>query len=1160
MKGRGIIIWLVGIGLLGLMAAYLFAQSNKNKYELEQQAARNVLIIRENLQESLEALKIEIRAFIVYRLILSSNDKNHYYDAAESIKRDKNKFKFTVDYYSKLYNDTTTFSFGNTLALSGIPLKSIFQSVYKNASFDSINTNLWSEWGHDPKLGSLDTAYLSTDISFTHWMQGGLRKSSFFNVIFLANEKGEILHPSVLAGIKIPFAGKSMLDSFSNSDVSQFTMDISAATFKGYLSPIQIGTSILWVGGLKKQEEMNQAAYSVNYNLMVITALILGLLLLSLPLISFFEMGKGDVLSKNRVYLMGVSLLLIFIMSGFALSFVIYYTYPHEIEKTYAEKIRYILQRDFRFIQNNIYTDYFPNVTEGVKSLKVNEVIRADTKASLVDLQISNHELTPEADFSFINISHRRYLSYFYNKNRSDDIRFGPKNEFFIDRNFSEKNSEPEIVMSAAESDSILKAITFQFTDTLLHTKSKRYLLVKDNGEVILSSDKFEFMFTQIRTALPEDKWENLQTLFKTNKYGSNHLWEFPLHLNGKEYTALVTKFGLADTDSPIWFIYLINDNMNHSLTGLMVVESLIWIALYTVLLILISLGKSFLKKNKGYNWENFSYNSFHPKKITIVQLKRGVIALLIFLLVTFAMLYLFEFTHYLKHVFIVCVFIAGFFMIFNHFFLPSRSKSASSIATHPYSLALFCWLVFIGFIPGFIISSSVFNYEMLLWDRIQENHSEVGNIDEQNNFFEIVPTRDIDVYYRGRSHIFSSMSNGFDPLLRELIYPNFLQFQHSFSNNIGFLPSLSSQNGLFFIFIVFLLICIVFFGIFMLIKKLVRNIYWTDFNIRGLNHLGPFIKQKLSSVKDMRIFLCGCDNLKNRDWIYENLEVSLNEIEVVDYTKPINNEALIGLQQNNKKVLLVENIHCIGEIKDFISKFSLYLKSADGIHLIISSGIAWKKLYNNLNSEVDKIQFSEMFSKFYFEFVSITYTLPGVTNDANVYNEKIIEDYFSKHTKINDRANLRLLLQRYGKAYFYNIWSELSIEEKNVCYSFSKEGFLNYRNKEEIIELFQKGIFTKDIFGGQLHLFSKTFRYFIIAISTEEEIKKIENYRKKNANALNIQWALLSFLLVAFGLLSYFDSSFLTELQSVITGVIGLSTLVLGEIRKIWINKSFGN
>lgn len=1161
MRGRGIIIWLIGIGLLGIMAAYLFSQSNKNKKELDRQASRNVLLVRENLRESLDALTLEIRSFIVFKsvLISSSPDLSKQRAAALSQGRDPNKFKFRLqDKYSPY-----TFSYLDSLTLSGIGLETIIKDAYKELDYNNlpVENDSLNKWINGLNQQKLKKSQLSTRISFNQWLEGGLRKSSFFDVVFLANEDGEILYPSLLAGTKVPYSGKSMAESFSNSDVSHFEMDVSAAVFEGYLSPMQIGEKTLWVGGLKDQEEMDKVAYSIDYNILVITALMLLILLLSLPLISFFEMGKGDVLSQRRVYLMGVSLLMIFMVSGFALSYLIFRPDPIKIEEANAIKVRRSLQHQFELIRKNLNGTHYQDLKCFKKSLGINEEIIVDSTGALENLRkIPDDSLKTQFDFTYINIKHRNYFKYYFDpKSDADTI----KSKYYLERIFSQKNGKSELVMSARTLDKKhLNAITFKFTDTLIHTNNKGYLLIKENGEVLFSSEKFEFIFTQIKTALPEDKWENLHTLIQSNKDGSNQLWRLPMHLNGKEYIALISKFGLDGTDSPIWFIYLVNTNMYHSLTGMMVVESIIWLCFYGLILLLISLGKSMFKKTKGYNWENFTYNGFHPKKITIEKLKQGAISFVVFALLIYLVSLFVKNKDHFQYSIVICILIALFFALFNHFILPNRSKFAEKVSTRTYSLVLFFWLFFIGFLPGFWISSGVFKFEGKLWNSIQKKseflessyltHSTSPKID---------PDSEIDIYYRIRAGIFSRMDNGFDPQLRAMIFPNTKGFSDSVGN-IHDTESTKMESSLAVSFSMFtiLLFLSIGFGIYILIKKLVRNIYWTDFDLRGDNELGPFISQKLKHFVDMRIFLCGCDSRKNRDWIQSYLGLTIEDLEIVNCAETSLDKSLKGLKQKNKKALLVENIHCLPEMKDFIRQFPQFLNSAEGIHLIFSSGITWRNLVNQLKDDSDKVLFSEMISDFYFEIVPISFQSGGVDQISREFNERAIEEYFNKKGKYSTKEespHLRLLLQRYGKAYFYNIWAELSIEEKNVCYSYSKEGFFNFKNREEIIELFQKGIISKDEIGGQLQLFSKTFRYFILSIASDQVMQKITKYRKENGNASNTQWALFSFLLVAFALLSYFDRSFLTELQAIITGVTGISTLIISEARKIWISRT---
>ena len=70
MDRKGIVIWIVGLVVLGLLAAYLFNQSRQNRSQLDLQASRNVLMMREALGKSKTDLQNEIRSFIHYKIAL----------------------------------------------------------------------------------------------------------------------------------------------------------------------------------------------------------------------------------------------------------------------------------------------------------------------------------------------------------------------------------------------------------------------------------------------------------------------------------------------------------------------------------------------------------------------------------------------------------------------------------------------------------------------------------------------------------------------------------------------------------------------------------------------------------------------------------------------------------------------------------------------------------------------------------------------------------------------------------------------------------------------------------------------------------------------------------------------------------------------------------
>src|SRR5690606_3661216 len=121
--------------------------------------------------------------------------------------------------------------------------------------------------------------------------------------------------------------------------------------------------------------------------------------------------------------------------------------------------------------------------------------------------------------------------------------------------------------------------------------------------------------------------------------------------------------------------------------------------------------------------------------------------------------------------------------------------------------------------------------------------------------------------------------------------------------------------------------------------------------------------------------------------------------------------------------------------------------------------------------------------------------------------NEKMSGERFEK---------CLLSIQRYNKGFFINIWSELNARERKMVYYYSKEGFINYSNRDTLTELIKKGIFT--IVPGEegLVLFSKSFRNFVTLIVSEREKFQFREDERKHGNVANIRTAAFSFIFLS--------------------------------------------
>ena len=1152
MKNRAIIIWIVCILLLGIMGALLFNQSNRNEEQLEQQASRNILLVKSGLEESEKALKTEIRSFINYQLIRSTRNESFQRkrDAAKQQNRDTTRFKFQIQ--EDRFPDEEESLFGENLALRGFSLTESLEKFYKEdplikTAVDLLDNRLCKYWLPKQTYTEIQSEVLSTRVPYSTLFKNGLDRNTFYDYLVLVTDKGKILYPDELRGIYILDPSKDLSSRFGKGNVNKFETHLTSELYQGYITRLSSVNQNIWVAGLKKNSDLLRAAYRIDYNLLTLIILLLTLLLLSLPIISFLDLSKGDVLTMGKVYRIGVSLMLVFMAFGWATA---YFTQKPEAlcsEMPLADTIKQDLSDRFRHAIHQLNDP--ETLAIDTRLISLNELITSDSTGKILSFATPKLHNNKALDFGFINISHREYFKYYF-KN-VDTL----KAKIHLERIFSQKDSKPEQIISSPLPNKTLGVITFSLEGKTLLSKDRRFLLVKSGGEVVYSSEKFEFLFPNIKPALSPKKWNEFQSITANNISDFNQEWQLGVHLNGQEYLALISRFPLDHEEENLWYIYLVNKNIYHSQAGIISLESLFWILGYLSILAAISLLQR-LFKNKGRgNWERFTYQWISPHKNSDKKYLSGIIfcvSLLLFFLLFPWVLQKFnlKFTLTLLQHFWICLVVALISLGWMWFAAQNKEQNYVRYKLRTYPLFIFFWLMAVGFLPTFWITHVVFSYEHNVWENILDTKEPADRGGGERS----------KAYYTQRSMAFNGVLDAYDPQLRNFIFPNYMKFVNALGNvefkplghlksRLGFFPSVLGT-------LVFLGIC---FGLCFLLRILLTRIYWMDLNLKGENAFSNIVREDFSRTKHLKLFLCGCDSSEIRFWIYSALQIGTSDISFIDCARKDLSFPRHGLPLEKKKVYLIENLHCLTEPgKKLMEVLSQYQNECAGIHLIISSGIAWRKIVGQLEDQNEKIKLSELMNGFYFEYVPLRIERDFEGNYDSNFDERELESHLQVDglfDKKNDKYQ-RVLLQRYGKAYFYNIWSELSIEEQSICYSFSKEGFLNYTNSDEVTELCQKGVIVRDPASGKLHLFSKTFRYFIMANISEMKLGTILNYQKSHSNSGNTQWAILSFLLVAVGLLAYFERTFLTEIQALVTSASGVISLVFNETRKYLIKR----
>jgi hypothetical protein len=1138
MNRIGLLLWIGGMVILGLMSAYLFSQAILNREELDNQASRNILMIRDALLKSTEDLRAEIRSFSWYTFASHGDNKTQKQAAAlQQNDRDNDKFKFSI-----AQNSTPEVFFTDSVVISKIPLQSLWlegkDASWFNAMLNDTKEVHFKKIFNIPNQKDSDMTFLSTKVSYQNWLREMGEKNIFFDELVFIRENGEVLYPKKLEGLS--FAediNKDLTDSIRGYS-GKFQLQLFSNQYSAYIVPLVQGNTKIWVLGLIQQGNLEKAAYKIDFTILVISVLALIILLALLPIISFLSMGKGDVLSQKKVITIGASLLMFMLVAGWTCSYFIHF--GHELEKDeilagaakhhLSEKICYMLQQLEK---------------EKIDSSNVNEIFQADSKGQLVKYQTLNyHTIKDSLDFSFYSVSHRNYYQYHQNDKKEDPL--------FMERIFSQTDGVPEQIISKQGKENV-QAISFKMQYPPLEDE-RRFLLVKKSGEVVYASSKFQIQFTQLQSVVEAEKWETFETIFNYDESYLEDNWIQPIRINGHEYKALISPMNLGSNHEPLWYIYLVDLNNYHIQSGLAAMESFLFTSLYLVVILLMFSLTNFLIKQK-YNWKKFLFWWILYREHKAVNFKYASIALFIFISLWFIGSLVIDSLHGS----LILIFSCGIFSILLVYgILYFGEKNSEYQNKKPYYFFFLIWFIGLGFLPGLSISDAVFEMEEKIWDESLINN--VKQSVELDSLNKNCKNCDFNWYQEKRSSLFSTTILTHDKHVSRFINPH-PAIYHKAASSIGFDLGDETEHSFNWVTIVVLVLLLLFLLLFWhTLNFLLKKLFWLDFNVREENALGSIIQSELNHCTNLRLFLTGCDSNVSRYWIYSQFRLKEDELLIIDCSDT-------GLEIPNpikfigKKALLIEDVHTLDSVDEFMKSIPDIHELSSSIHLILSSGISWRNLVSRLSSEEAKVRFSELMNGYYFEFVPLKPQTNSIAiHTQNTFNEEELELYFYKRgliSKNSEDPNARLLLQRYGKAYFYNIWAELSLEEKNVCYSYAKEGFLNYQHYDEVVELFQKGVISKSELAGNLQLFSKTFRFFVLATISTRMKKEIKEYRKKNSNAGNVQWAVFSFLIVAIGLVAYFERSFFTELQALVTGILGLVTFVAGEVRRFFVQKS---
>lgn len=502
------------------------------------------------------------------------------------------------------------------------------------------------------------------------------------------------------------------------------------------------------------------------------------------------------------------------------------------------------------------------------------------------------------------------------------------------------------------------------------------------------------------------------------------------------------------------------------------------------------------------------------------------------------------------------------------------------------YSLCFFLWAILIGFLPGYLIHRKINIQEQYIWEHLDrpKDSPKISAKDSLRGWG--------DHYEAVRRITFNRITDQIDPKINKFISPQKDLLLDSFekanksqllnrneegtdrSKTAVLLSRITEKiinNS--FLFIIVLLLGILFFK---LILYLSNRIFLSEY-------LFTYEKNKLpETLKEGKHHLLICtDNQKAKPWIEVQFAIPEKSFMHIDLEFPIKIEEIIADKHWDKATaIIIENLHLptkLDELRDELAKIIQKAQKMD-LYLFITSGKSFRELIYGIPDQTERLAFSELFAPFLTHTIPVNFQQAQVTLNIEESSSKekeyidilnreinygpnvlplssIIDQQIQKgditRMKQEEFEKFVILIQRYNKAYYMNIWNELSFKEKKLAYYYATEGYINYKNRRTLTEMIQKGIFIHDEKADRPVLFSYSFLTFVSQGISEEETKLFSKDERQHGNSTQIQTAAISFIFISIAVVSFYDPNFLNKTSAYVSAIIGILGTIYGIVSR---------
>lgn len=662
MKFRDLRIWILIFGSMLLIGAYLYQHSKTNQSQLESQGIKAIYLAKHNF----------IDAFYNYHVQLEGYFKRNFYTwgggqgqsaAAQMVGLIDRKPKFGIEEIKNLQENPSLDR--QIFAQDGISLakkdsaflikvkgfRFFLDDTTRSGDLPELNNNLLTEkigevLGQTFDRNSLVGRGFEVDHSVPVYslMENNIQ-SLFFDRLFVLDSAGAAIYPNEVAGL--PVIDTDSLKGTLNVGERELTLSISGDEYQGFLSPAVIGNQVFYLLGTKEKSQFESVALRINFKVLSTFLTLLLLIFVSIPIISIFNLGDGDVLTKKRVLGLGLSLIVVMVILGF-FSFSLVQNYRSHIPSDqYVRDLKFSFSEQIDSLKSSLdrFRIHLERGSIGsdtvIQSLNrknnVNEFLEFDLMGNIQNMLIPDTTAVDGSidfgNFPFVSIANRDYVQA---------LPESPE-KHFISAHFSKSTGNLEGVISK-RAGSLGYALTFSL-DSLAPkiSQNQRFFIFKPDGKVLLKSQKVNIPINYMQEGVGEQKWEEIRTLMGNNQNAAyEHVWKTPIYVNGHEYEALLSRIPSREFVAENWVLYLEDKNLQHTLHSLASLEAITVFLPYLLVLVLLGLLTLITNKSSIYlAFEDFSFAWYSPspaKRTKFIWLN----VILFFDLILFVGVYLF--------------------------------------------------------------------------------------------------------------------------------------------------------------------------------------------------------------------------------------------------------------------------------------------------------------------------------------------------------------------------------------------------------------------------------------------------------------------------------------------------------------------------------------